>query len=132
MRFRCCKPLVAQEPSRTLPQYSCMSNRPHIERPDQPIRVSPFRLTLDDERLAADGELIARTRVRNLARPQLEPGCLGMDAGPPEAEDGIGAPGHHRTETGSPTDRRVEASIPNAANVASTAPLNTVIRCACP
>ena len=37
-----------------------------------------------------------------------------------------------RTDAGSPPAGVYVASIPNAANVASTAPWNTVIRCACP
>ena len=78
---RCCKSFVAQEPSRTLPPYSCTSNRPHIERPDhQPIRVSPLGLALDDKGFTFDGELIAGPRVGDLGYPQLEYRRLGADA----------------------------------------------------
>jgi hypothetical protein len=42
---------------------------------------------LDDEGFATNGELIAGTRVRDLARPQLEGRRLGMDARIAEADD---------------------------------------------
>jgi hypothetical protein len=46
-------------------------------------------LAPDDERLAADRELIPNARVGHLARPHLERGGLGMDAGVAEAEDRV-------------------------------------------
>ena len=57
--------------------------------PHQPVGIAPFRLALDDERLAVDGELIARARVRDLARPHLEGRGLGVDAGLAEADDRV-------------------------------------------
>ena len=36
------------------------------------LNAEPLRLALDDEGVATDGELIAGTRVGDLARPQLE------------------------------------------------------------
>jgi hypothetical protein len=42
---------------------------PYIEHPDQSFGIAPLRLTLDDEGLAADRELIPGARVRELARP---------------------------------------------------------------
>jgi hypothetical protein len=48
------------------------SHRPRIEIPHEPIGVAPLRLALDDEVVAADRELIAWARVRDLARPHLK------------------------------------------------------------
>ena len=65
------------------------SRRPHIERPHEPVGIAPLRLALDDEGLAADGELIAGARARDLARPHLEGRGLGVDAGLAEADDRV-------------------------------------------
>src|SRR5690606_18796152 len=47
------------------------------------------------EGVAADRELIARTRVRELARAQLEGRGLGMNAALAEADDRVRTPGDH-------------------------------------
>ena len=78
------------------------SHRPYIERPHKPVGIAPLGFTLDDERLAADGELIVRARVGDLARPQLEGRGLGVDARLAEADDGVGTLTITRTDTGSP------------------------------
>jgi hypothetical protein len=106
--------------------------RTHIQRPHQPIRVPSFRLALHDEDIFADGELIVRARIGDLARANLEGRGLGIDAGPPKPTIVSGRLAMTRTETGSPPAGAYTASIPKAANVASTAPWNTGIRCACP
>jgi hypothetical protein len=80
------------------------SCRPHIERPDQPIGIAPFRLPLDDESLAADHELIAGARVGDLARPDLEGRGLGVDPGLAEAEDRVRAPGDQTHRSGIAAD----------------------------
>ena len=71
------------------------SRGPNIEAPHEPIRVSPLRLTLDDEGLTIDGELIVGARIGDLGRPQLERGRFGMDAGLAKADDRVRAPGDH-------------------------------------
>jgi hypothetical protein len=69
--------------------------QPYIESPDQPVGIAPFRLALDDEGLTANHELIAGTRARDFARPQLE-GCgLGVDTGFAEADDRVRTPRDH-------------------------------------
>ena len=60
--------------------------------PHEPVGIAPLRLALDDEGLAADGELIAGARVGDLARPHLEGRGLGMDAGLAEADDRVRTP----------------------------------------
>jgi hypothetical protein len=66
------------------------SCRPRIQGPHEPIGIAPLGLTLHDEGLGTDGELIARAWTRDLARPYLE-GCgLGADAGLAEAADRVG------------------------------------------
>jgi hypothetical protein len=107
------------------------SRSPSIQHPHEPFGIAPFRLTLDDEGLAIDDELIVGPRVGDFARPQLEGRGLGMDAGLAEADDGVRTPGDDPNAYRLAARRRVEG-IPKAANVASTAPWNTVIRSACP
>ena len=54
----------------TTPDWSrTTSGWPHVQGPHEPVGIAPLRLALDDEGLAADGELIARARVAtSLAR----------------------------------------------------------------
>jgi hypothetical protein len=88
------------------------SDSTHIEAPDEPVRIAPLRLTLDDENVTADGELIVGARIGDLARLQLE-GCrLGMDAGLDEADDSVGAPGDHPHGDRIPARRRVDRIDP--------------------
>jgi hypothetical protein len=98
-----------------------------VQSPDQPLGIAPFGLALNDERVTTDGELIAGARARDLARAHLERRGLGADAGLAEADDGVGRLAMTRTPTGSPPAGVYTASIPNAANVASTAPSRAVI-----
>jgi hypothetical protein len=69
------------------------SRRPYIERPHEPVGIAPFRLTLNDEALTADRELIAGPRIGDLAGAHLERCRLGVDAGLTEADDRVRAPG---------------------------------------
>ena len=84
--------------------------------------IAPLGLALDDEGFAADRELVAGARVRDVAGPHLEGGRLGMDAGLAEADDRVGSPGDHSHRDRLATRRRRCGVDPNAANVASTAP----------
>ena len=75
--------------------------------------------------LTADRERAVRARIGDLARPYFEGRGLCADAGLPKPTIVSGRRATTRTGTGS--------SIPNAANVAPTAPWNTIIiRCVCP
>ena len=78
------------------------SRRPHIQRPCEPGGIAPLGLALDDEGFAADRELVAGARVRDVAGPHLESGRLRVDAGLAEADDGVGRLAITRTSTGSP------------------------------
>jgi hypothetical protein len=73
---------------------------PNVQAPHEPVGIAPFRLTLNDEALTADCELIAGPRSGDLAGAHLEGRGLGMDAGLPEADDGVRA--MTRTPTGLP------------------------------
>jgi hypothetical protein len=53
----------------------------------QAVRITPLRLSLNDEGLAADRELIVGPWVDDLARPQLEGRGLGMGAGQKESRN---------------------------------------------
>jgi hypothetical protein len=48
---------------------SAASRAPRV--PHQPVRIAPLGLTLDDEDFRHRRELVAETRARDLARPQL-------------------------------------------------------------
>jgi hypothetical protein len=76
--------------------------RSHVEVPPQLVGVAPRRLALDDEGVAADRQLIAGMRGRNLARPYLESRGLGVDAGVAEPTIVSGRLAITRTDTGSP------------------------------
>ena len=65
--------------------------QPRAQSPNKSIRVAPFRLALDDEGLAADGELVVGARIGDLARTHLEGRSLGLDTSVPEADVVSGA-----------------------------------------
>jgi hypothetical protein len=50
-----------------LREQAC-SRRTHIQRPDKPMRVHSFRLTLDNEGLTADHELIVGVHYAELLK----------------------------------------------------------------
>jgi hypothetical protein len=78
------------------------SGRTYIEAPHEPIGIAPLGLALDDEGLAADGELVVGTRVGDLARPHLERCSLDVNAVSPKPTMVFGRLAITRAETGSP------------------------------
>ncbi len=88
------------------------SRRPDVQNPQEPVRVAPLRLALDDEGFTADGELIVRAWIADLARPHLEGRSLGMDARLAKADDRVGPPGDDPHRNRLATGRRVDGIDP--------------------
>ena len=101
-----------------------MFRRIWIECP--PIPAS-LRLTLDNEVLAGDRNVIAWASARDLARPHLEGDGLAVDAGLAEADDGVRAPRGvpHRDRIAA--RRRVEGIDPERAQRRVRRPASIVI-----
>src|SRR5918994_6400955 len=76
-------------PPRVHQSTSLASCPSYVQRPHHPIRIAPLGFGLDDERLAADRDLIAGTRACDLARPHLEGRRLGVDASLAEPDDRV-------------------------------------------
>jgi hypothetical protein len=103
-----------------------------IEVPHLPVGIAPLRLALDDKGAARDGELVARTRVGDLARTQLE-GCrLGVDAGLAEADDRVWALRNHPNRDRLAASRRVDSIDPERGERRVHRALEHRLRCACP
>jgi hypothetical protein len=95
--------------------WSGRGHRPGVQGPHQPVGIAPLRLTLDDERLTPDRELIAGPRVCDLAPPKLEGRGLGVDAGLAEATMVSGRPGGDAHRERFAAGRRIDSVDPERA-----------------
>ena len=64
--------------------------------------LAPLRLALDDEGLATEGDLVARRRIGDLARPHLERTVPAWMRVSPKLTMASGQPAWTRAVTGSP------------------------------
>ena len=88
------------------------SRRSCIHHPHEPVWITPLRLALDDEGLAAHGKVIVWARIADLACPDIEGRGLGVDAGLAEADDRVGTTGDHPRRDRSTARRRVDSIDP--------------------